>query len=181
MKTNISIKKRTSLKNHSRNTLLHERNGQMITLMGVTLALSVIIMGSLAAEISDIDVTISQERSNDLLAEFVHIKKAFGMALNYNLVDINTSNMLFEGDLYGTNQKSPNIANVVTQTSNSFRAIELRHDKIFTATHEALDYSYLSDEGHVYNVRVRLSLKDKTGMIVEPVVYSIVCKEPQYE
>ena len=158
-----------------------KKDGQMVTLMGITLALSVIVIGTLSAEISDVDVTIPQERSNDLLSEFIHLKKAFGLALNYNLVDIKFKDMNivdYPGELYGPSEDSPDISNIVSETGLSFRAIELLHDKIFTATYESLDYSHLSADGHVYYARIRLSLKDSTGLIVEPVVYSILFQEP---
>ena len=154
----------------------------MITLMGITLSLSVIVLGALSAEISDIDITIPQERSNDLLSEFIHLKKAFGIALNYNLVDINfdPADILdpeYTGDIYGGSHNYPDISTIVDETSESFRGLELLHDKIFSASYESLDYSHVSPEGHVYYARIRLSLKDSTGLIVEPVVYSIICQE----
>ena len=161
------------------------QQGQMITLMGIMLALSVIIIGSISAEISDIDVTIPQERSKDLLSDFIHLKKAFGDALNYNIVDITYDNditiVTAEGDLYGSSFRRPDISNAVTATAQSFRGLELLHNKVFSATYESLDYAYFTENSeHVYYARILLSLKDSTGIIIEPVVYSITFSEIPY-
>lgn len=160
-----------------RSSFTSDASGQMITIMAITLALSVIIMGSLTSEISDLDVTIPQIRSGDLLSEFLHLKQCFGVALNYNLVTIDEDTLEFEGDLYGRNQRYPKIMEVVNDLSNTFRSFELQHDKIFSATYEALDYGYLTEQGHVYHVRILLTLRDASGVLVEPVIYSIVCKD----
>ena len=162
---------------------INKEHGQMITLMGITLTLSVVVIGAISAEVADMDKTIPQGRKNNLISEFMHLKKAFGTALNYNIVDIDyisIDEVKFPGDLYGPSVRYPDIGNVVDETSKSFRGIELMHDMIFTATYESLDYSHLSPEGHVYYARVKLSLKDSTGLIVEPVIYSILVKEPTY-
>jgi len=171
------ISQRDSKNNQTLRTFFSsDTSGQMITIMGITLALSVIIMGSLTSEISDLDVSIPQVRSSDLLSEYLHLKQCFGVALNYNLVDIDTDTLEFIGDLYGRNQNYPKIMETVNDLSNTFRSFELGHDKIFSATYEALDYGYLTEQGHVYQVRILLSLRDATGVLVEPVIYSIVCK-----
>ena len=162
-----------------------KNEGQMITLMGITLTLSVVILGSLAAEISDSDFIIPNARSDDLPSEFIHLKNAFGLALNYNLVDIGYIEMTdvnYPGDIYGASHSYPDISTIVTQTSNSFRGIELLHDKIFSATYESIDYAYLTSDGngHVYYARIRLALKDSTGLIVEPVIYLLTIEEPVF-
>lgn len=179
MKKRYFNKKRYLLKKGQlRHTLYQDEKSQMIVLMGVTLALSVLMMGSLAAEISGLEVSMPQARTNILLPEFIHIKEAFGLALNYDLVDINSSSLAFEGEMYGDNISFPEISIAVGKTASSFRKIELQHGRIFTATYKALDYSRITSMGHVYHVRVRLSLKSGESMIAESVIYSIVCKGP---
>ena len=185
MKTDMfnkkSSKKSTNL---PRRTLCEDEKGQIIVLMGITLALSVLIMGSLAAEIADLDVSVPQADSTDVISEFIHLKETFGLALNCNLAGVRVvysepEYFVFDRGMYDEITSTPDISDVFIQTSDLFRGFEIQHNKIFTASLISLTYSNLSTEGYVYNVYVELTLKDGNSFIKEPVSYFIVCKEPE--
>ncbi|RLF34800.1 MAG: hypothetical protein DRN08_04085 [Thermoplasmata archaeon] len=66
----------------------NNESGQILTLLGILLALSVFVLASMASEISDLNLVVPSERASSLLKEFNNIKDTFGLALNYNLVNI---------------------------------------------------------------------------------------------
>ena len=81
--------KNPSKKNNSNTcrNLYQNKNSQMIILMGIILVISVFTISSLAADIANLDIVISGERAISLLPEFICIKDAFCLSLNYNLAD----------------------------------------------------------------------------------------------
>ena len=183
----IKTTKTTGIKITTYRVLKKDGQGQLIMLMGFTLVFAVMIIGAISSEISDIDVLVPQRRSSELVTEFIYLKDTFGTALNYQLATLKITQpsgelptlITYEGDLYGSSVSAPLITTYVSQTSNYFRALEFTHNMVFSATYKGLDYSHRSLEGDVYYVQVTLSLKDDTGLIIEPVVYSVVCKAPQ--
>jgi len=54
--------------------------------------------------------------------------------------------------------------------------LEMQHDIVFDAVFNDYWYSHLSDNGHVYNVGVTLSLDNGNTCVSQDVVYSILCK-----
>ena len=151
------------------------RNGQMIMLMGVTLAVSVFVISSIATEISDLDVVVSSSRSTSLVPEFLYLKEAFGTALNYDLVSISINPSTSESSFYG-DIKSINAS--FDRTKNSFYVIEMKHDIFFEAVLNNYWWdSNLTDEGHIYNIDVTLSLDDGETCITQDVIYYIICKD----
>lgn len=150
----------------------NDTNGQMIVMMGVLLAISVLIISSIPSQISDVDVVISRKRSTSLLPEFIHIKEAFGRCLNYELVDITFSDDLstnFYGDIR-------DIKEAFNRTRDSFYILELNHDTFFDAQFKNYWYVYLSPfYGYVYNVIFTLTLDNGKTSITEDVEYSIIC------
>jgi hypothetical protein len=146
-------------------------SGQMIMLMGIILALTIFVISSLAADIINLDLVISNERSGSIIAEFNNVKETFGIALNYNLIT-NISNsdgtLIFQGN-------SSNITKIFNETRDQFFELELQYGNIFDAHLNNYWHSYLADEENVYYVDVSLTLDDGTTQISENVLYSIVC------
>jgi len=168
-----------------------DKQGQMIVIMGIILALSVFMIGSIAAEIANLDVVVSTESTTYLLPEFNNIKENFGIALNYNLADItiNTTGIgidfqwgidllknesRLEGDI---NQ----ISNAFNQTRDEYHGLELKYGKLFDATLDRYWYSHRSQilkgiiTNKVYYAEITLFLEDGKARVTEKVTYSIVC------
>jgi len=178
--------------------------GQMIILLGVTLAISVFLISSIPSQISSISPTVPQARSSTLLTEFVHIRDTFGYALNYNLVKPTLigfgqiNNVGFDpmdptGDpgpsiistdpnmtYYGIDGKYTlrfGLSHAIEQTTNAFNNIELQYDRIFRAQLRNYGFSHLSKEGTVYLVGVTLTLQDDYESIQETTDYQILINE----
>ena len=158
--------------------LCSEKNGQMIIVMGVILALAIFVISSLAADIINLNILISNERASSIVPEFNYIKEAFGTSLNYNLItNINISkpsqngesNLIFWGDIN-------NITKAFNQTRDKFYVLELSYSNILDANLNKFWYSHVSDENYIYYADVSLSLDDGKTLIAEDVVYSILCK-----
>ena len=154
--------------------LCHSESAQMITLMGVLLAISVFVISAVPTELSDLDTIVPSERFHSILPEFAQIKDVFGDALNYNLVGVTLNeygDASFSGDI-------KNIESVVDQTKKSFQTVVMNHDMFFDATFQDYWYSHTSDDGNVYLVQVSLSLDDGEMLLSEDVTYSIICSYP---
>jgi len=149
-----------------------KNSGQMIMLMGIILALTIFVISSLAADIINLDLVISNERAGSIIAEFNNVKETFGTSLNYNLINniSQESNRLeFQGD-------SSNITKAFNKTRDQFFELELHYGNIFDAElNRPPWYSHLADEDNVYYIDVFLTLDDGTTQISEDVLYSIVC------
>jgi hypothetical protein len=159
----------------------------MIVLLGVTLALSIFLISSIASELSNLSPTVPEERTSSLLPEFINIRNSFGLAFNYNLVNISfntpdTPNMIFYGK-YGkyTSEISLNsFSKPFLMTVDLFDKIEMQYYRDFSAVLQRFYYSHLTDEGHVYLVTITLSLMDNNNMIKQTVTYPIVINEKIY-
>ena len=144
--------------------------GQMIVLMGITLAISVFFMGYIASEISNIDADISSELRSSLVPEFISVRETFGTSLNFNLVTVSN------GIMYG---EIKDVEDAFERTVDEFSTLELYRDTLFKATLNDHWFSHFDDDGYyVYNVEVTIELYDKNDHISEDVVYSIVCTLP---
>jgi hypothetical protein len=151
--------------------LCHSESAQMITLMGVLLAISVFVIAAIPSELSDLDTIVPSERFRSILPEFAQIKDAFGVTLNYNLVDVTLNeygDSSFSGDI-------KTIESVVDQTKKSFQTMMMNHDMFFDAIFQKYWYSHTSDNGNIYLVQVSLSLDDGSMSLSEEVTYSIIC------
>ena len=168
--------KKTGRKNNSNTcrSLHQNKNSQMIVLMGLLLAISVLVISSLAAEISNLNIVISSERSSSIVTEFICIRETFGKALNHNLID----NIDCDGELklmfYGDVN---NITDAFNQTRDEFYTLELQHDNLFDAViNKQPWYSHKSDDGnYAYHIDVTISLANGNACITEDILYSIVC------
>ncbi len=154
-------------KHHSR------RNAsQMIILMGILLALSIFVISSLAVDIINLDVAISNERATSTVSEFNYVKEAFGTAFNYNLLtDISNNGevLTFKGDINV-------IFDAFAQTRDQLRLLELTYGNLLDATLNSYWYSHLENESHVYYADVSLTFDDGKTTISENVTYSLICQ-----
>ena len=155
-------------------SLYQNKNSQMIVLMGIVLAISVFMISSLTAEITNLDTVISTERSTSLQSEFTCIKETFALSLNYNLAEKITmqgNELRFYGNI-------DNITKAFEQTRDEYIVLELQHDILFEAELNDPSYWYEHPGGtdYVYHVNVTLSLEDRDTRIAENVLYSIVCR-----
>jgi len=171
---NMKNKKTSGKINSNTYRSLHQnKNSQMIVLMGLLLAISVLAMSSLATEISNLNIVVSSERSTSPLTEFICIRETFGKALNHNLVDDieydGKLKLMFYGDFY-------NITDAFNQTRDEFYTLELQHDNLFDAIPNKYWYSHKSDDGnYVYRIDVTISLDNGNTYITEDILYSIIC------
>jgi len=162
--------------NKKNRNICNQKNGQMIIIMGVVLALAIFVISSLSADIINLNVVISNERATSIVSEFNYIKEAFGTSLNYILINNVTkqtedeeSFLIFKGDIHS-------ITKAFNQTRDMFYIINLNYSKIFDATLNKCWYSHKTDENHIYYVSVTLSLYDGKTHMAEDVVYSIICE-----
>ena len=148
-------------------------HAQMITLMGVILAVSVIMISSLAAEIANIDFVVSTQSSASIPTEFNNVKDTFGLSLNYNLADIgiDTNN---ESVLNGA---IDDIYKAFNQTRDDYFDILFRHDILFDAYLKrfwsAGTYPVQGYNTFLYRCVVTLYLDDGNSNITEDAVYLI--------
>ena len=159
-KIKSKIKMRSIKRNHA----------QMITLMGIVLAISVFVVSSITSEIENIEFIISTEEYSSLKNEFEMIKDSFAETLNYNLVDVKIDPDTDECEMEG------NIANIyeaLDQTVEDYSNVEFRYGRIFDA--KLNRYWHTNKEDGVYYVSVTLRLEDSGAIISEDVVFYIVC------
>jgi hypothetical protein len=185
IKTDIQKSKKTY------NTCSRDKKGQMIVIMGIILALSVFMIGSIAAEIANLDVVVSTESTTYLLPEFNNIKENFGIALNYNLADI-TINTIGIGEVdpeWGIDLRKNEsridgninqISAAFNQTRDEYHRLELKYGKLFDASLDRYWYSHRSQilkgaiTNKIYYVEATLFLEDGKARVTEKVTYSIV-------
>lgn len=144
----------------------------MIILMGILLALSIFVISSLAVDIINLDVAISNERATSTVSEFNYVKEAFGTAFNYNLLtDISNNGevLTFKGDINV-------IFDAFAQTRDQLRLLELTYGNLLDATLNSYWYSHLENESHVYYADVSLTFDDGKTTISENVTYSLICQ-----
>ena len=162
--------KKMSKKNRRNN------HAQLITIMGIILAISIFIISSLAAEIANIDFVVSYGESISLSDEFNNVKDTFVKALNYNLVDITISTNNYESYLYGDINK---IGTVFNQTKDEYYLLYLQHGILFDAY--LIDYWYSHEEviqGEntvFYWVKFTLTLDDGNSFISGDIERLIIC------
>ena len=146
-------------------------DSQLIALMGVMLVISVFAISSIAADLANLDIQLTGEKSTSLLNEYILIKDSFGKCLNYNLSD-EIDEVNFKEKFYG---KLINIPSAFQNTTEEFYEMELQHDILFDA--ELNDY-YVAHPGSsdgIYILDVTLTLENKNTRFVENVKYSIIC------
>ena len=166
------LKNNTSKKRFKKD-LIHDSNSQLIVLMGVMFVISVVVIASLAVEISDINVYISSERAVSPLAEFSNIKEAFGRSLNYNIVDVNITNWTYRSLYYGDPDDIPN---AFDETKEDFFMLALKHGMFFDVELNDYWYSHPGNNGDIYYVSVTLVLDNGEEFITEDEVYTIVIR-----
>ena len=153
---------------------------QLITIMGIILAISIFIISSLAAEIANIDFVVSSGGSTSLSTEFKNIRDTFVVALNYNLIDNiyieqNIDNK-DESYLYGS---IDNLGTAFIQTKDEYYNLSLQHGILFDAQLNNSWYSHeevIQGENSVfYWVKFTLSLNDGNSFITEDIERLIIC------
>ena len=152
-------------------------HAQLITIMGIILAISIFIISSLAAEIANIDFVVSSGESTSISAEFKNIKDTFIVALNYNLIEelsIPTSN--YESYLYGD---IDNLGPAFNQTKDEYYNLYLQHGIFFDAHLNNSWYSHeevIQGENTVfYWIKFTLTLDDGNSFIAEEIERLIIC------
>jgi len=169
---NKLINKKVKMKNiQTKINSTTKNNAQMITLMGVMLAVSVFVISSIVAEVENIEF-ITSETQSSLTYEFNNIKETFGTTLNYNLIEITVVAAISEE----CNMKGNinNITQAFEITRKNYTDLELKYGRIFDAN--LVKYWYANTGDGVYYVSVTLYLEDTDAYISEDVTYSIVCK-----
>ena len=157
-------------------------DSQFIVLMGIILAISVFIMASMAAEITNVNTVVLAYPSS-LLNEFGNIKETFGTTLNYNLINITitTDNeSIMKGDIN-------KLYAAFNQTKEEYFGLEIKYGFIFDAYLNR--YWYSSEEVILwngglagsdikrifYNVDILLFLDDGESQITKNVQYLFLC------
>ena len=175
-----------------------DSSAQIITLMGVSLAIAVLVIATFASEITDLDIVVSNERASSLLPEFTYIKESFGKALNYALTNVSTITfesgsgwpwqasyfVNFSTDNISFDQtsrliyagKPSNITQVFEEIRNLFFYYELHHNRYFEATLNRFWYAHRTDVIDLYYASVTLSLDNGNSYLTEDVQYSIYCR-----
>jgi hypothetical protein len=161
--------RRTNLRNSSQ--------GQVIVLMGVFIAISVIAVASLSAEVANVNVHMTNIRSMTLSTEFSNIKESFGVALNYQIATISISKFTSYSYYYCSIDDAL-VKNAFDTTKSLFTGFELKHNIIFDATYTDYWFAYSALEGDVYYIDVTLYISDGITEIQQQTTYSIVC-QPQ--
>ncbi len=144
--------------------------GQMIVMMGVLLVISIVVLGSLAAEIADVDVIVSNQRSTSLLQQYLVIEEAFHRSLQYNLTSIRLLQGQYRTLFFGSIQ---NVTQAFNNTRDRFFIFALRYNMIFNATLNDYWYSHPANNGDVYYVDVTLALTDGLTSIERDVLYTV--------
>lgn len=143
-------------------------NAQILVILGVTLAISVFLISSLASEIANLDTIVTTETPLSITREFSGIKKSFGTALNYNLAEPTIGAVPTTGLMKGNITE---IENKFEQTRDEYFNVSLTHGFLFDAYLNRYAYSY--EVVGLYYVYVTLLLDDGNARIVENVTYSI--------
>ena len=117
---------------------------QIITLMGAILAIAIIIMASISANLANLGTGVMMNRSTSLLAEFFNVKDTFAYSLNKSIDDIWDDGLIVEK---------------VRDVSKNISRIEAKHGRYFSA--EVLDiYEPMVYAVEIRYVRVKLTLTD---------------------
>ena len=153
------------------------RDGQMILLTGIVLALSIIALSVISSQMANLRILVPQQRMTSILDEYRNLRESFGKALNYNLVDAYNNSVsssldwpdawycYYVGDI-------ENIEEAFNETFEEFYTLELSKGNFFDA--KLLDY-WPNENGITYTIVLSLSLSDGEESISEIVSYSIVC------
>lgn len=158
------MRKKNIIKNHA----------QMLTIMGIILAISIFVISSLAAEIANIDFVVSTGESISLSTEFKNIKDTYAVALNYNLIRI-----LIDGNESRLNGDIDYIIDAFNQTRDEYFILYFQHGILFDAYFNDYWYSHeveLHGKNTVfYWVEITLSIDDGDSYIAETIEHLIAC------
>lgn len=160
MKINFKIRK---IKNND--------DSQLIALMGVMLVISVFAISSIAADLANLDIQLTGEKSVSLLDEYIIVKDSFGKSLNYNLSE-KIENIGNEEKFYGNME---NLTDCFQNTLDEFYEMEIQHDILFDAVLNDYYVAHPGSSDGIYTLDVTLSLENKNTRFVENVKYSIMC------
>jgi hypothetical protein len=165
----------------------------MITLMGITLALTVFIISAIPSELSDLSNVVPKARSTSLNSEFIHLKEIFGLAVNQYLI-----NYTFQEELEGGPATNPdmtyrgnkgkytisyNIQSAIDTITNQMYSIESQYNKVFHTKYSPnfrLFYSHSTPEGNVYLFTTTIILVDEQNYLEEPTTFSLICNEKYF-
>ena len=152
------IKKRY-MKNSRKNS------GQMITMMGFIMVLSVVILASISSNLSNVGTSVSKIHSKALLPEFLTIRDKLALATNYYTNNVNPKT----GEM-------PDIEESFYDACNIFYDISIKHGNHFSATFNEYTPAGNTPTGAVFYLSATISLNDGTTQISKDVVYVIVQK-----
>ena len=161
--------------NEMRKMNRNKNKAQLITIMGIILAVSIFIISSLAAEIANIDFVVTSGESTSLSTEFKNIKDTFAVSLNYNLIK---NIKIFNNESY-MEDDIDRLEKAFYDTKCEYYNISLYHGLLFDAY---LNDSWFSHEEVIqgentvfYKVKFTLSLDDGNSFISEEIERLIIC------
>jgi len=107
------------------NDAIHNNKGQLITLMGALLAVTVISIAALSAHLATIGTFVPAEHSETLLPEFINVKETFAFAVNRSVESISNNRSILEAFEY---------------VKKRIFTIEAKHGLLFNATLNKIYY-----------------------------------------
>lgn len=136
----------------------NNENGQIITLMGFMIVLSVLILASIVGNLSSVGTEVHDTQSKGLFSEFTNIHNKFGLSLQLNV----------------NSTESKDISAGFNETKAFFYEAEILNGRYFNATLNDYKYNGQMLYGAVYYVDVTLHLDDGESYISKDEVYPIV-------
>jgi hypothetical protein len=138
-----------------RKRFVNNQNAQIISIMGFFLILSVIVLATISANLSNVGTEISQSHSRATIPEFINIRDKFGTALT----------------CYANQEMS--IDEAFERAYLDFHKIELSHGIYFSATLTGCSYAGNTFGGAIYYVDATLSLDDGFETVTKQVVFVV--------
>jgi hypothetical protein len=142
--------------------MISRNDGQIIVLIGVVLAATVVIAAAASSYIYNIGVEVPTTRSTNLLPEFLNVKDKFGVALNYTVNRVGIDN----------------ISDAFNETLNRFSLIEMKHGIFFDASHGKDWYWLYSGYGSnaLFQAEVNITVSGGGVEITKQVIFPLVVK-----
>ena len=136
----------------------YQRNegGQLMIIMGITLAVVIILTASIITGLQNMNVDIPRERTQNILPEYLDIRQKFGIALYNNI-----------GPIY-TNEQM--ILSKFNQTRDNFITLEYRYGVFFNAEYKGLTYNVY---GEPTGIKAQLIMEYESKKICEEINYDL--------
>lgn len=142
------------IKPHDKKNCPRSNGGQLMILMGITLAAIIIVTAGILTGIQNRDVDLPRERTQNILPEYQDIKIKFGIALANNL-----------GSKYINREYAQTQFN---QTRNNFITLEQRYGTFFNAEFKRIYYDI---NGNPNGIETQLTLRYGNKNICEKIKY----------